>query len=990
MFRKKESLFFHFVVYSCCALLFVSVSVQAASIDSLRSARPRVKLSEVSDSAYQHASIRVKLDEKTIRRMPQGIMRASSAGPVRTGIPSLDSLNKRVQAQEFRKTFEPLFSDPDLRSASLRSRHEAWGFHRWYDVSFDSTRSVKEVVALYNNNKNVTKAEPIYRIRKYADSAVSWEPDDPRFNEQWHYHNTGQYFGTAGRDISLKNAWAMERGHSDVLVAVVDEGIDYNHPDLQGNMWDEIGKNFVDSTLDTIVPGNHGTHVAGTVAGMNNNGIGIAGVAGGDETQAGVTLMSCQILGGAESEYGGSHLALIYAADRGAAIAQNSWGYDAPDVWNEADLDAIDYFNAHGGGTVMDSGITIFAAGNNGENADYYPGAYENALSVAATDNSDERASYSNYSASVDISAPGGGMGNGGVLSTVTRAAGNYGFMQGTSMACPHVSGAAALLISAAHRNGVTLTAGQVRELLLQTADSIDDINSEFAGMLGTGRLNAYAALKALENEYLPELLAPADIAAVAQNHEEIRISWKKNSAGHDVILLRSEDTEFGIPEPGTEYTAGDTLDGGGTVLYRGDDTLYSDTGRSEGTRYFYQAFSVDTAQIYSLAWKNSSATTWHFTAEGTAEDPRIIDSPEKLKALSSFSRYWDAHYRQTTDIDAGVSTDWNNGSGFIPVGTEETPFRGFYHGGGHRVSNLRIYSGKDFSGFFGFIQGGSVDSLGIVDIDITGGSQSGAMVGSLRGGEIQASFTTGNVQAGMLVGGFAGGAHDASRIENCYTRCAVSGSQYIGGFIGSSQAVTLKNVYSTNRAEGEFGGGGFAGTTRGSTIEGDAFWDMEASGLTTSDLGTGKTTEEMTNPITFSGWQDDLWELLADKNDGYPRLKWEKNTTDIIQIDTAGSSDGVGIIPQKNPVSVAEGSFVFTLKAQPAVRVQIFIYDVLGNILDEQDAGIAPGTSHVFAWDMTNRRGQAVSPGTYLVVARTRDSQGRTRQYRKKIGVSR
>ncbi|WP_155851767.1 S8 family serine peptidase [Chitinivibrio alkaliphilus] len=1121
------------------ALLAFSIFVQLQGAPRRTAEVPPVVLSEVSDSAYYPGRIRIKVREEAQKLLQKEPLRTVDHGAVQTGIADLDVLNESFAVSRYKQTFSGLAEAAALRSPAVRARHELWGFYRWYDLTLSDSASVISAVESFAQHPDVLIAEPVYRIVRYGDESRTWRPNDPEFTNQWHYHNTGQNFGTVGSDISLKEAWTIERGHADVLVAIIDDGVDHSHPDLQGNMWDGIGKNFADDHTDDIIPGNHGTHVAGTVAAMNNNGIGVAGIAGGDETERGVTLMGLQILGGEEEAFGGGGVAPVFAADNGSAISQNSWGYDAPDVYNQADLDAIDYFNEHGGGAVMNGGISIFAAGNDGEKAEYYPAAYEATLSVAATNNKDERASYSNYGETVDISAPGGGFGH-RVISTV--AGGGYGGMQGTSMACPHVSGVAALVLSAAHRNGVTLDSEELRTILLETTDPIDDENPDFIGMLGTGRLNAAAALHRLQDEYLPDLIAPAFFTASSPNVERVELAWEKNSAQHDVLILRSEDAVFGTPEDAYSYAPGDSLAGGGVVVYTGGGTEVVDEGLQKGTTYYYRAFSVDSEGGYSQAWQNASATTWHFTEAGTADDPRIIDSEDKLKALSSFSRYWDGHYRQKGDLDVAGTTKWNDGAGFMPIGSEETPFTGAYHGGGHRLVNLTIDAGQDYVGFFGFIKDGYVDSLGIVDADISGGSQTGALVGSLRGGEIYSSFTTGNVSGAILTGGFVGGAHDGSRIENSYAKTSVTGSQYVGGFIGSAQKVELENVFSTQSVDADFGAGGFAGTAGNEAIATAAYWDMESSAVATSNLGEGKTTAQMTDSETFDEWDTTQWMLPGETHEGYPFLLWEdKNTilfteieekvfgdlpfmlsvsassglpvslslsrddvisldgtevtilnagevdiiatqegddlydpaeevrqtftvlpapvkieirhtqqtydgtprsvsvytepedishsirydgeenapfekgtyevvvevteknyigvdtaelrieaeTEIIHVDTIGDTPGrAGLFPVKNPASLADEQFKFALTAPEAVTASIRIFDALGNLIDTQEDPSPQGSGHLFSWDMTNRRGQQVGPGTYVIIATVETETGQVQQFREVIGL--
>ncbi len=216
--------------------------------------------------------------------------------------------------------------------------------------------------------------------------------------------------------------------------------------DANGYVDDIHGYNF-EHDRGAVDPQFHGTHVAGTIAAVNNNGIGVSGIAGGSGNDDGVKIMSLQILGGAPIEQ-----SYIYAANNGAVISQNSWGYTTPGFVDQSVLDAIDYFIDEAGaypGSPMKGGIVIFASGNSNTLTAYYPAYYERVMAVSALGPDWKKASYSNYGDWVEISAPGGDQATGpknGVLSTIPDS--QYGYIQGTSMACPHVSGIAALALA--------------------------------------------------------------------------------------------------------------------------------------------------------------------------------------------------------------------------------------------------------------------------------------------------------------------------------------------------------------------------------------------------------------------------------------------------------------------------------------------------------------------------------------------------------------
>lgn len=603
-----------------------------------RGERPSIDLAAVPDDAITRGILKMKVQETYTRQLDEMPVTLDARGTVTFGIESIDRLNRQFGVSGFEKTFgSPAFS------SRFSERHRAWGFHLWYTLYFDEGLDVKQLVQAYAALGEVMVAEPEYAkelvINQLPDGkavgealrGAAWTPDDPRYNEQWHYHNTGQQNGTPDADIDLPEAWEITKGNPEVIVAVIDQGIQTNHPDLIANMWEGIGYNFINNSPN-IVPGDHGSHVAGTVAGVNNNGIGISGVAGGSGPGDGVRLMSCQVFN-PTSGGGGFQNAPVWAADNGAAISQNSWGYTSPGYYEQAVLDAIDYFNINGGGEAMvDGGITIFAAGNSGSQGQWYPGYYSGCFSVAATNNQDKRSWYSNYDTWVDVSAPGGETNQvtqRGVLSCWRNS--NYGFYEGTSMACPHVSGIAALMISLAYGQ---FTPAQVADIIRNTTDDHYGVNPGYIGKLGTGRVNAHSALLETLNQMIL-VNNPLAFSALPASNTQINLNWVKNPENDAVMIAWNTTEVFGDPVQSQAYQTGDLIQGGGTVLYLGAENSFQHTGLNSNTPYYYKVWSVNGVNEYSTGM-SANATT--------LKDP-IVNFP----------------YHQDFDEEAFPPASWEN-----------------------------------------------------------------------------------------------------------------------------------------------------------------------------------------------------------------------------------------------------------------------------------------------------------------------------------------
>ena len=497
------------------------------------------------------SEFKVKL-KREVSLPSAGLKSTTVNGYSTVGLTGVDKLNFQYEAVSFERLIP--------YSAKFNDRHQKHGLHLWYKVTINSDANIADVIKAYGGASEIQLAEPFYKksliphnitpvteemAAKLKDRSSESPFDDPRFGEQWHYHNTEDNPGTPGADINLLRAWEMEVGDPDVIVAVIDQGVDYQHEDLAANMWineaelngtpgedsdgngyidDIYGFNFVSMTGD-IERLEHGTHVAGTVAATNNNGVGVSGVAGGSGNGDGVRIMSCMIM--SNNANGDAAAAFVYAADNGAVIAQNSWGYNTPDVYEQSELDAIDYFIEEAGqhrGSPMKGGVVVFAAGNNGEEGNYWPGCYEPVIAVVATDPNNKVSSYSNFGEWVDVSAPGGEVSSGenhAVLSTMPDD--TYAFYDGTSMACPHVSGVAALIAS--HFKGGDFNSEELKSRLLAATHVIDTmtVNKGYEGKIGLGAIDAWEALQS-DNGIAPDKITDLSIEGISSDF--VKLHW--------------------------------------------------------------------------------------------------------------------------------------------------------------------------------------------------------------------------------------------------------------------------------------------------------------------------------------------------------------------------------------------------------------------------------------------------------------------------------
>ena len=545
-----------------------------------------------------------------------GKTRAGKA--TRSGIPSTDEVLDILGSYSFERVF-PVDANTEARTREA-------GLHLWYTVKFNKGTDLKAAAERLKQLGEISKVQTNGRIKrayntdskriylsdkalqqKSTRAANNGEPNDPGFASQWHYRNLGEgnydfenlnnnHVGAkAGCDVNALEAWKTCTGDPSIIVAILDEGVMYTHPDLAANMWcnpgervqgaqtdgdgngydgDLHGYNFVTESGDiTWTDANdtgHGTHVAGTIAAVNNNGRGVCGVAGGDGTpDSGVKIMSCQVFSGQNSvTLAGEARAIKYAADNGAVILQCSWGYNSSESsiingytpgpatekeWAETyplEKEALDYFinNAGSPNGVIDGGIPVFAAGNEYAGNPAFPGAYSKCVCVSSVAADFTPACYTDFGSLVTLSAPGGDLEyyskigeqedeywaettdeqKGAVLSTlIQNGKPAYGYMEGTSMACPHVSGVAALGLAYAVKQNRHYRAADFVALMKKSVKKLDGYYengatktyymnhttvgaspeivqlSKYIGKMGAGLIDAAQLLNNIKNKEL-------------------------------------------------------------------------------------------------------------------------------------------------------------------------------------------------------------------------------------------------------------------------------------------------------------------------------------------------------------------------------------------------------------------------------------------------------------------------------------------------------
>lgn len=613
-------IFNHIFQVATCVLLSAALFTSCQDETLLSAQTDQVNTAQTEDLPWQPGTAIFKL-----KNSPTVTTRAASDVVTRAKV--FDNADVKVE-QIFDMTSE---------YADLKRK---MGLDRWFVVKFDKNKNVGEVLNELRNDPAVEKANGdivvIPNEVKYTPATAMngtrarltqdrmWDTNDgqgplnftdPYLKYQWHYMTTIESYNyfKPGADINLFPAWQKETGDPNVVVAIIDSGVDFEHEDLKGSAWEGKdkdgktinGRNFYylssgKGDINEIIPGGHGTHVAGTIAARNNNATGVSGIAGGNGTSnSGVRLMSCEIYGHDGKQETANVQSIVkafeFAQEHGALIANCSWGYEFDRTKHlnneyfqnefkeifELLKGGIDYFTQYAGcdksgnkkpDSYMKGGLVFFASGNDGQkDIDMIPASYDKVVAVGAFDGMNVPTDYMDKGPWVDILAPGGTTQEGqvqrGILSTVPKAyhtlttgtypntdfvlpwSNDYAFAQGTSMAAPHVTGIAALVISKLGKAGKEeLTNEKLRKHLLASVKPISPYvmnpDESVKGKLGVGFIDADYALSD------PETQAPEKpvVTAVKYEGEELKgyydgkIKWNVTA---DNDALNNEKTAF-------------------------------------------------------------------------------------------------------------------------------------------------------------------------------------------------------------------------------------------------------------------------------------------------------------------------------------------------------------------------------------------------------------------------------------------------------------
>ncbi len=627
-------------------LLLLSVFI---TMGMVLSAAARLQM-DGEQPAFANDRVKIKLtsEAKVRADLPQDL----STEKTSFGLQSLDAKMARNGGNK-------------LKRAHRRVNDLAWeqttGFDRWFIIMLDGSVDVNTVLADFLTDPSVEDAGLEYFAYPQA------VPNDTYYGDNWGHNNTGQFpswqvstydytgpaVGTPGWDTHAQEAWDYGYGNSSVVIAIIDSGVDTAHPDLTLVAGYDYGVGD-SNPMDDATDAGHGTQAAGIAAAKANNNLGVIGSAGG------CSIMPLKVADAAGGmSFTSIANAITHAADNGAKVISMSLG--AQGMSSDTTVDpAITYAN--------NAGVVIFASsgnyydpaymsGNTVQNSIGYPSNNQYVISVGAASPTGQRKSYTSSDGvvyygscygsatqdnrlAVDIMAP-TELPSTDIRGAAGWATGDYNwYFGGTSCASPYAAGAAALLLS----RDPTLTPAEIRTILTSTATDMTNGTSVGWDMYtGYGLINMQAALNSLN---LVSIEDPATFTATAVSTSQIDLAWTQNAANNNVLVAWSATGTFGTPVAGTTYSAGNSITGGGAVLYNGANTSFSHTGRSPFTTYYYKAWSVGDDGAKAVAYSPGV----------TAQATTFADGTERV---TFFAENWDGNLNDWYAAQASQTNFW-------------------------------------------------------------------------------------------------------------------------------------------------------------------------------------------------------------------------------------------------------------------------------------------------------------------------------------------
>lgn len=604
--NKSHSLFYmSLMLLTALAVIFLFIKE-----DGRFSAMISEKFKEASTSQeeptpeYSKSQFIVKLKVEEKSKVAPG----AAPKPTKTGLPNIDNLNKKNNVSEMKR----LTKDSEVKNDNAgraKPNTSAPDLSTLYKIKLNNENSnIEQIVQEYNSDPSVEYAELDYKAETTAT------PNDPYYLSQGTWGQA--YYDLWGiRKINSSTAWDINTGSKSIIVADIDTGVDYNHEDISSNIWtnpgeiqgnsidddnngyvdDYYGYDFYNEDGNPIDDHGHGTHTVGTIMGTGNNSKGVVGVNWTGKVMA-VKFLSA----GGSGWYSDAVSSIDYAVNNGANVLSNSWG-----GWGSSQSlqDAVD--RAYAAGAVF-----VAAAGNsNWDASNFQPAGLNNVITVAATDANDAKASFSNYGEKIDVAAP-------GVDTLSLRANGTsmgssvgekYTRASGTSMACPHVAGLAALILS----KNPSMTNAEVEQTIEASAEDLG--STGFDIYFGNGRIDAGAAISGTKQDTTP----PSLIQNFNANSDTtyVNLTWT-NPDEYDFLGVKILRNTSRYPIDITD----------GTIIYDGSGTSYKDTELESNTTYYYSAFSYDRSANYS-----SSAKAYAKTSEVSKKQPTPQPTPQPV-----------------------------------------------------------------------------------------------------------------------------------------------------------------------------------------------------------------------------------------------------------------------------------------------------------------------------------------------------------------------